>query len=439
MSNKFMQHEDDNPKALSWLEGASVFEKETGEDWVKALRDTAKETFLTTGLPDSSWEDWKYTKLRKLENIKFKYSIDDIKFDAKKIPENILEDSYKIVIVNGQYKKNLTTLPLPKGVEVSSLMEASKNDSNYMREHLSTLGDLQDNPFKALNLAYMRDGFILKIEKDIEIEKPIEIIFYNIGSKETPPAIYPRMLYWIGENSNVTLFERHLGEGVYFTNSYSCVVQEKFSNLKLYKLEEETLESFHFSNIFIQQQEGSQLESFCGAFGGLISREEYKNQLIDNTTYGSIGGVYLLRKNQSHDFKILTEHFEPNGRSVQNFKGVVADEANAVFQGKIHVYRDAQKTDGSQINSTLLLSENAQASFKPELEIYADDVKCSHGATSGKIDEEALFYMRSRGIPEVEARALLVQSFLTESLEQISFEPIKEIYITKIEEWLKKV
>jgi Fe-S cluster assembly protein SufD len=150
-----------------------------------------------------------------------------------------------------------------------------------------------------------------------------------------------------------------------------------------------------------------------------------------------LGGVYLLKGQQVHDFTVLADHFEANGKSVQKFKGVIDDQARAVFQGKIHVRRSAQKTDGNQSHHALLLSSQAEASFKPELEIYADDVKCGHGATSGQLDASALFYLRSRGIPEAEAKALLIQSFLNDAVEQVTYAPAKQLYQERIAAWLK--
>jgi Fe-S cluster assembly protein SufD len=292
----------------------------------------------------------------------------------------------------------------------------------------------------------VRDGIFLQVKSNTDVARPVEILFYNIGGAESAPignaenapAIYPRMLYWLGENSGLTILERHAGEGVYLANSYTGIMQRSASRLKFYKFEEESAAAFHFSFVALQQQKDSVFEGFSYATGGKIAREEYQNQLIDSGISSSVGGVYLLKDQQNHDFTVLTDHLEPNGKSVQTFKGVIDDQARAVFQGKIHVRRFAQKTDGNQSHHALLLSAQAEASFKPELEIYADDVKCGHGATSGKLDEAALFYLQSRGIPAAEAKALLIQSFLNAALEQVSFLPVKEIYQERIRSWLAK-
>lgn len=432
--SSFLKKEPVNATALPWLADAAVFEKQKAADWVRALRATGSEQFSQTGLPTTAWEGWRHTSLRLLENAGFHYSTDAVKFDTQKIPPPLLKNSSRIVLVNGQYQPHLSGVP--EGVIVMSLMEAVEKKIEGLDECLVSIGDLQSAPFKALNTAYVRDGIFLKVNGNVEVARPVEILFYNIGTAAPAPAIYPRMLYWLGENSGLTVIERHAGEGVYLANSYAGIMQRSASRLKFYKFEEESNAAFHFSFAALQQQKGSSFEGFSCATGGRVAREEYQNQLIDSGISTSIGGIYLLRGQQNHDFTVLTDHFEPNGKSVQKFRGVVDDQARAVFQGKVRVRRFAQKTDGNQSHHALLLSAKAEASFKPELEIYADDVKCCHGATSGKLDESALFYLRSRGIPETEAKALLIRSFLHETLEQVSFAPARELYEERIRAWL---
>jgi Fe-S cluster assembly protein SufD len=397
------------------------------------LRHTGVEQFSRTGLPTPAWEGWQHTSLRPLTQTYFHYSVSAVKFDVKKLPSPLLADSSRIIVVNGQYQPQLSNVPA--GVTVMSLMDASVQIEG-IEQHLVTVGDLRSTPFKALNAAYMHDGFVLKVDDDVEVLQPVEVLFYNTGSTEKPAAIYPRTLYWLGKNSSLTVLERHAGEGVYLSNGYTGIAQEPASRLKFYKFEEESPSACHFSFTGLQQQKDSSFEGFSCATGAKLAREEYQNLLLDSGIYSNLGGIYLLKDQQCHDFTVLTDHFEPNGKSVQRFKGVVDAQARSVFQGKIHVRRSAQKTDGNQLSHALLLSEEAEASFKPELEIYADDVKCSHGAASGKLDETALFYLRSRGIPAAEAKSLLIQSFLNEALVQVSFAPVKEIYEERIRTWL---
>ncbi len=431
--NAFLQQDPINETTLPWLEDVVKLGEQLAADWVRALRHTGAEQFSRTGLPTTAWEGWQHTNLRPMLQTYFHYSIDAVKFDVKKLPEKLLEDSDRIVLVNGQYQPQLSDVP--KGVTVMSLMDASVQIEG-IEQHLVTLGDLRKTPLKALNTAYMHDGIVLTVKDGVDVVRPVEVLFYNIGSSDRVPAIYPRTLYWLGKNSGLTLLERHVGEGVYLSNGYSGIALEPASRLKFYKFEEESKGAYHFSFTGLQQQKNSSFEGFSCATGGKLARQEYQNLLIDSGISSMVGGIYLLKDQQCHDFTVLTDHFEPNGKSVQHFKGVIDDQARSVFQGKIHVRRSAQKTDGNQLNHALLLSETAEASFKPELEIYADDVKCSHGAASGKLDETALFYLQSRGIPLAEAKSLLIQSFLNEALAQVSFAPVKEIYEERIRTWL---
>jgi Fe-S cluster assembly protein SufD len=428
----FMETPVLNPDALPWLADAKFLTTKNIPAWVKALRATGAEQFSITGLPTPALEGWQYTNLRALTKTNFHYSVEAVTVDAAKIPPVLIPASHQIVLVNGRYQPALSRVP--DGVIVTSWLEAAQNDSKFMEENTVSVGDMQDMPLKGLNTAYLQDGLVVKIAPNTDVSQPLEIVFYNNGGNI---AIYPRLFYYLGENSGATIIERHIGEGVYFVNLYTETILERAARLKFYKFQEESAQAFHFSLTNLQQKKDSVFEGFSYATGGAVARSEYRNHLLDSAIHSNIGGVYLLRDQQIHDFTILVDHFEPNGTSVQHFKGIIDDEARAIFQGKIHVRRSAQKTNGYQLNHALLLSREAEAIAKPELEIYADDVKCSHGSASGQIDEAALFYLKSRGINEAAAKSLLIQSFLAGALEKISTPAIKEIYQQKIEAWLE--
>ena len=426
----FMEAPAANAAALPWLAEAAVIEKDKSVNWVKALRATGADAFARTGLPTPGWEGWQYTNLRPLSSVKFHYSVEPVVFDAKKLPAPLL-DSYRVVVVNGQYQQKLSTLPAH--VTVQSLMEAAGSKAAGLEDALVRVGDLAKSPLMALNSAYLCDGFVLNVAPGKDIDKPVEILFYNSGKDI---AIYPRVLYRIGQNSGITLIEHHAGEGSYFTNLYTAIAQDSASRLKFYRAVNESGNSFHISMIAAQLEKDSSFEGFSMATGGKLTRQEYHLQLLDTGICSNIGGTYLMKGQESHDFTILADHFEPGGKSAQHFRGVLDDQARTVFQGKIHVRRSAQKTDGYQSHHALLLAPAAEASAKPELEIYADDVKCSHGATSGQLDPVALFYLKSRGIPEAEAKSLLAEAFLNEAINQVSFEPLREIYKQRAAAWL---
>ena len=426
----FMPAPATNAAALPWLAEAAGMEKDKSVNWVKALRATGAESFSRTGLPTPAWEGWQYTNLRPLTAVKFHYSAEPAIFDAAKLPAPLL-DGYRVVVVNGQYQQKLSDLP--KNVTVQSLMDAAANKAPGLEDALVRVGDLAASPLMALNSAYLRDGFVLDVAKNADIGKPIEVLFFNTGNDA---AIYPRVLYHLGENSGVTIIERHTGTGSYFTNIYAAVAQDSASRLKLYRIVDESGNSYHINMTAAQFQKGAQFEGFSMALGGKLTRQEYQLQLLDRDICANIGGTYLMTGQESHDFTILADHFEPGGKSSQHFRGVLDDQARTVFQGKIHVRRSAQKTDGYQSHHALLLAPAAEASAKPELEIYADDVKCSHGATSGQLDPVALFYLKSRGIPEDEAKSLLAEAFLNEAINQVTFEPLRELYKARAARWL---
>ena len=417
--------------ALPWLAEAAVLERDKAAPWIKALRETGAESFARSGLPTVAWEGWQYTNLRALGGTKFTYAADPVKFDAAKIPTPLLEDTHRVVLVNGQYQQKLSTLPAH--VTVMSLMEAAEKKVKGLEDQLVRVGDLAAQPLMALNSAYLRDGFVLAVDAHKDIEKPVEVLYFNTGRDA---AIYPRVLYSLGENSGLTVVERHYGEGSYLANAYVAIAQESASRLKFYRFVDESEGGAHVSQTVVQQKKNSTFEGFSLASGGYLARQEFRLLLIDRAISSSIGGTYLMKGQQSHDFTVLADHFEPDGRSVQNFRGVIDDQARAVFQGKIHVRRSAQKTDGYQSHHALLLSATAEASAKPELEIYADDVKCSHGATAGQLDPVALFYLRSRGVPLAEARALLVESFLNGAVETVTSEPVRALCQQRVAGWL---
>jgi Fe-S cluster assembly protein SufD len=428
----FMETPELNPDALPWLADTKTLTAKNIPAWLGALRATGAEQFSITGLPTPALEGWQYTNLRALAKTAFHYSAEPVIFDAAKIPPALSPSSHQIVLVNGRYQPQLSRVP--DGVTVMGWLEAAQNDSKFMEENTVSVGDLGLSPFKALNTAYLQDGLVLKTAENTDIQQPLEIIFYNTGNHT---ASYPRLFYYLSENSGATIIERHMGEGVYFTNLYSETILESAARLKFYKFQEESAEAFHFSLTNLQQKKDSCFEGFSYAAGGAVARSEYRNHLLDSAIHSNMGGVYLLRDQQIHDFTILVDHYEPNGTSVQHFKGIIDAEACAIFQGKIHVRRSAQKTNGYQLNHALLLSREAEAIAKPELEIYADDVKCSHGSASGQLDEAALFYLKSRGIDEAAAKSLLIQSFLAGALENITTPPIKETCQQKIEAWLE--
>lgn len=425
--------------ALPWLNDTARLPV-AAAPWIDALRATGAEAFAGTGLPAVTWEDWRHTNVRALGERTFAWMADETQISANDLPPPLLQGAGRVVLVNGRYRAALSELP--QGVEAASMADAARRTWTGIEENLARVGDLAAMPFVALNAAYAQDGVVLRVAKNVETAAPVEVLFYTIGAAEGAehaPAVYPRVLYQLGENAGLTVIERHTGRGAYLANSYIAAAQDAASRLKMYRFMDESRAAFHISYTTLQQQKNAIFEGFSCATGARLAREEYKLLLIDKANSASIGGIYMIDGRQHHDFTVLADHFEPAGTSAQHFKGVIDDQARAVYQGKIHVRRTAQKTDGYQSHHALLLSNAAEASAKPELEIYADDVKCSHGATSGFLDPAALFYLRSRGIPAQAARDLLVQSFLDGALEKISSETVKDVCRAEVERWLSRL
>lgn len=424
----FLEKEEQNPLALPWLE--DVANLSDAPDWVQAMRSTGADAFAVTGIPTPKHEDWKYTNLRKMKAQDFSYSNDVQEISKDDLPEVINPNAKRIVLVDGVYQELLSDVI--DNASITSLLDSKLKDRE---QYLVTVGDLKDEPMKALNAAYMQDGVVLKVEDNVEVGQPVEILHYNTGNAK---AIYPRSLYWFGKNSKATIFERFVGVGEYMFNSYASLVLEDGCNLKFYRTQAESETAYHFTSTVLQMHRDANIECFNLNEGGAIARTEVRSDLVSSGSYNGIGGLYLMRNDQSNDFKILTQHLEPHCNSHQLFRGVVDDKANAVFQGKIYVARDAQKTDADQMNKAIIISDDAKANFKPELEIYADDVRCTHGATTGHIEDNALFYMMSRGVDRVSAEKLLVKAFLSDALEQISCDVFKEYCDNRIEKWLNK-
>jgi len=408
-----------------------------GPDWLRALRQTAADIFQGTDLPTPAWEKWKYTNLRALKNTLWRNQTQSVMMDVNEIPKTLLsEDVYRVVFVNGQYKKSLSD-HIPN-LHCVSLKEAMVNSPDLYQEYIVQVGELAEKPLMALNTAFIDDGFILHALEGQKMDKPIEVQFYNNGKDQEAMICHPRSLIIMEKGAEAILVERHVGQGAYFANHVMHVALKDRASLKHYRLQDESTDAFNIEHLTVQISEKSYYEMFSCVTGASLSRLDIHGELIGRENLCNINGIYVVEGDQHTDHTVEVDHFEPNCKSVQNFRGVIDDQARAVFQGKIQVHRHAQKSDGRQLNHALLLSEKAEVNAKPELEIYADDVKCSHGATTGQLDDQVLFYLRSRGIPLKQAKALLVKSFVNQAIDEISYEPLRSVIAQHIENSLEK-
>ena len=409
--------------------------------WGANLRERALADFLASGLPTPRVENWKYTNLNQLARLPLVTTNPIGNGIAGAAIPRLLSaeiETNRLVFVNGRLRRDLSTPnKLPAGVTLDGLAETLEGDPALLEGRLGAFGASRDTPLAALNTAFMTDGFVLRIAADAGINQPIELVFVTIIGGE-PASHHTRNLIVAERGSRATVVERHIGmaDGAYLANSVTEIVLEAGAALQHYKLESESRQAFHIANRHVRVGRGGSYESFVLSNGGRLARDEINMILDGQGANGQLNGAFMGRGRQLIDNTTMIDHAKPNTTSREIYKGVLDDQARGVFQGRILVRPDAQKTDGQQTSRTLLLSPAAEIDTKPQLEIYADDVKCSHGATAGELEEESLFYLRSRGIPEPEARQMLVEAFLDDVVDQIDYEPLRNAFRGIVAGWI---
>lgn len=413
--------------------------QESSPSWLNSLRIGGADSFRVRGLPGPKDEAWKYTRLSPLEKAVILPVEDVLDFDGAKLPPSLLDEEKtagRLVFVNGVYQPGLSAQV--DGLAVESLETLLKDNPEYPEQYMGSLGDEMESPLARLNDAYIRDGVAVFVHKNTKIDQPVEILFYGQGSDGSMVAYHPRNLIVVEQGAEATLIERHVGQGNYFANSVTEIFVADNARLHHYRHQDEDFDATHIATTALKIGRDAYYDGYTLSTGAGLSRNEITAILDGPGTDCHTNGAYLLSGAQHCDTTILMDHRQPHCTSNQNFKGVIDDSARGVFQGKIHVHRPAQKTDGYQLNNALLLSDKAEIDTKPELEIYADDVKCSHGATAGQLDEGPLFYLQSRGLSREEARAMLIEAFVGESLEDIDNEDVRNAFRGIIADWLQQ-
>lgn len=401
---------------------------------VHDIRSEAIKIFENQGFPSKRDEAWKYTSLNSL--LKLDYSVfpkqeNAIEYsDVKKYFIHDI-DTYKIVFIDGKFSSNLSETT-HDGIDVC-LMSSALNKPKYQLVIENYFNKIATkDSLSSLNTAFCSEGAYIHIPKNKIVQKPIEIIHFSTGS-ETAVMHQPRNLIVVNENSHVQIIERHqsLTDNPVLTNSVTEVFANKRAIVDYYKLQNDNENASLIDNTFINQKSESVASVHTFSFGGKLTRNNlnfYQNgERIDST----LKGVTIIGNKQHVDHSTLVHHIEPNCESHQDYKGIFGDNATGVFNGRVIVNKEAQKTNAFQANNNILVSDKASINTKPQLEIFADDVKCSHGCTIGQLDESAMFYMRSRGIPEKEAKALLMYAFSNNVLSSVKIPEIKQ-RITKI-------
>ena len=395
--------------------------------WLREMRRSAFGAFEEAGYPTMKDEDWHFTNVAPLAGRIFRRAGKGGEVSREALTRfGHGESWHTIVFVNGRMVTDLGELSLPSGLSVASFAAGVADDSEMLSESLSRLAT-PEAPFSALNLAMATDGAVIRIVANTVVDKPVHLLFIADSAAENA-SLQLRNLVFAGRNSQCTIIESYvsLGGDSYFTNSVAEVFVEEGARLGHYKLQTESRNAFHVGTVEVEQARDSRYESFSFATGARLSRTNFYSTLAGNAAEVVMNGLYMVDGSQHVDHQTRIEHVAPNCPSHELYKGILDGSSHGVFNGKVYVHPEAQKTDGKQSNNNLLLSDSARIDTKPQLEIFADDVKCTHGATVGRLDETALFYMRSRGIGPTQAKRLLTYAFAADVLEKIELEPLRE-------------
>jgi len=404
------------------------------DGYIHDVRSDAIKVFEEKGFPSKKEEDWKYTSLNNI--LKEDYSVfpkQENALEYKDVKKYFIHDidTYKIIFIDGKYSSHLSQTT-HDGIDVC-LMSSALNKPKYQLiiENYFNKAAVKDS-LSSLNTAFSSEGAYIHIPKNIVVRKPIQILHFSTGN-ESATMLQPRNLIVVDENSHVQIVERHqsLTSNPVLTNSVTEIFANKRAIVDYYKIQNDNENASLIDNTFIKQKRESLASVHTFSFGGKLIRNNLnfyqEGERIDST----LKGITIIGDKQHVDHNTLVHHKEPNCESHQDYKGIFSDKSTGVFNGKVLVDKEAQKTNAFQANNNILLSDKASINTKPQLEIFADDVKCSHGCTIGQLDESAMFYMRSRGIPEKEAKALLMYAFSNNVLKSVKIPELKQ-RITKI-------
>jgi len=400
-----------------------------GQPWLAERRARALEALEKVGLPTLRHEDWKYTDIRPLTARDYEFAgIGEAAVPAVEIPDvEGLDAAAHIVFVNGRFAPGLSALDgLPGGVGVGSLAAAIADNPDEVKARLGRALPEDSHGFVALNNAFVNDGLYIRVEDGVAVERPVEVVFATTGGDAAPLA-QPRNLVVLGEGARLNLVERTVGidDAPYLNNMICEVFLDGDARLEYVKLQEDGGRGGSIAGLFVRQRAGSRAAFNTVSLGGMLLRNDVRVYLDEAGAECALNGLALGSGRQHIDNHTTVEHVAGECVSREFYKSVLDGRARSVFHGRIIVHPDAQKTDSEQRNENLLLSRDAEVDTKPQLEIYADDVKCSHGATVGQLDEDAVFYLRSRGIDEADARVLLTIAFADAAVAAVSSDALR--------------
>jgi Fe-S cluster assembly protein SufD len=396
--------------------------------WVKARREQAQNQFAAAGFPNTRQEDWRFTNVAPIAEAEFALAAGAFAQAPALVAAVNVPGAVRLVIVNGEFAAGLSDLStLPKGLRIASLRDGARDATDGLELHLAKVFDLAAHPFAALNTAFLDDGVAIMVTAGAVVETPIHIVIVTGGDAQ-PVVAHPRVLVIAGENSQVRVAQTFIGtpDSVYFNNAVAEVVVGRGALVQLYTDQRESDQAFHLANIQAHVEAKGVFESHAFATGGRIMRHDIGIGLKGEGADCTMNGVYLADGERLMDTHTSLDHAMPHCTSHEIYKGILAGKSKAVFNGRIIVRLDAQKTDAKQTNRALLLSDEATINSNPQLEIFADDVKCTHGAAVGQLDEEALFYLQARGLDRAAARDMLLHAFAGEVLDGLKIPALRE-------------
>jgi Fe-S cluster assembly protein SufD len=416
-----------------YLKNFERFEHQTNQPaWLFPLRKAGIACFAEQGFPTLKDEDWRFTNVAPIAKLPFNPMLNGSHDKAaseilacaafSKLPGN------RLVFVNGHFAAELSSIgALPGGVKVSNLATALARDTALVEKHLGRYATGEGNAFAALNQAFFSDGAFIYVPGGVHIEEPIQLVFISLA-KHAGDTIHPRNLIIADANSSVTVLESYLSAAntAYFTNAVTELVAGDNARIEHVKIQDEAADAYHIATIQGQFGRTSHVNVHSFAMGAKLSRNNIRAKLAGEGLECILNGLYLTKDEQLADHHMIVEHAQPRCASHEYFNGILDDKSKGVFHGRILVRQIAQKTDAKQTNKNLLLSDDATADTKPQLEIYADDVKCTHGATIGQLNDESIFYLRSRGIGTDTARRMLIHAFAGEIIERIQCQAARE-------------
>ena len=416
----------------------AAFRAAGGGDDLDARRERALARFAALGFPTRRVEAWRFTDLRPLQRTVFPPAAADKASSPRPVDPAVLDlyalgvDTYRIVLLNGRFVPGLSCSDMPPGAWIGPTAAALARHPDLLSRIDESEGG-PDGAFAALNAAFFTNGFAVLVEDGVALDRPVEVI--HLGRTDAPQSFHTRHIVRLGAGCRATLVETYAGDGPYWTNAVASIELGAGASLLHARIQDEGREAIHIGAARVAIASDARYDSFSLLLGAALSRYDVFATITGEHAYCGVNGAYLLRGSQDATFATLVDHAAACGQTSEVVKGVVDDSAHGVFQGKIAVRQAAQKTDAHQLNRNLLLSTRAAVDTKPELEIYADDVKCSHGATVGDLDETQLFYLRARGIDEATARQMLIEAFAADAIDLVEDGDVRAYLRRRLDRW----